>query len=65
MVDAVIDVFREEYETWEKGEDVKFVLCNRLLNEFSLLKKNYKKYTNGEFKVPENEDENEGSGDNS
>jgi len=59
MVDAVIDVFREEYETWEKGEDVKFVLCNRLLNEFSLLKKNYKKYTNGVFKVPENEDENE------
>ncbi len=59
MVDAVIDVFREEYETWEKEEDVKFVLCNRLLNEFSLLKKNYSKYTNSSFKVPENEEENE------
>ena len=45
MIDAVIDVFREEYKTWEKEEDVKFVLCGRLINEFDLLETNYTKYT--------------------
>ena len=44
MVDAVIDVFREEYSKWEKPEDVKFVLCNRLVDELTLLKRNYKFY---------------------
>ena len=44
MVDAVIDVFREEYSKWEKPEDVKFVLCTRLTDELNLLKKNYSKY---------------------
>ena len=44
MVDAVIDVFREEYSKWEKAEDVKFVLCNRLTDELNLLKRNYKWY---------------------
>ncbi len=44
MVDAVIDVFREEYTKWEKKEDVKFVLCTRLTDELNLLKRNYKYY---------------------
>lgn len=44
MVDAVIDVFREEYSKWEKEEDVKFVLCTRLTDELTLLKRNYKYY---------------------
>ena len=44
MVEAVIDVFREEYTKWEKEEDVKFVLCNRLTDELSLLQRNYHYY---------------------
>ena len=44
MVEAVIDVFREEYSKWEKAEDVKFVLCTRLTDELNLLKRNYKFY---------------------
>ena len=44
MVEAVIDVFREEYSKWEKSEDVKFVLCTRLTDELNLLKRNYKYY---------------------
>ncbi len=44
MVDAVVDVFREEYSKWEKAEDVKFVLCTRLTDELNLLKRNYKYY---------------------
>jgi hypothetical protein len=44
MVEAVIDVFREEYSKWEKREDVKFVLCNRLVDELTLLKRNYHFY---------------------
>ena len=44
MVDAVIDVFREEYSKWEKEEDVKFVLCTRLVDELTLLKRNYQYY---------------------
>ncbi len=44
MVEAVIDVFREEYSKWEKKEDVKFVLCNRLVDELNLLKRNYHFY---------------------
>ncbi|MBO5976483.1 MAG: hypothetical protein J6P94_04845, partial [Oscillospiraceae bacterium] len=44
MVEAVIDVFREEYSKWEKPEDVKFVLCTRLTDELNLLKRNYPFY---------------------
>jgi hypothetical protein len=44
MVEAVIDVFREEYTKWEKREDVKFVLCTRLTDELNLLKHNYHIY---------------------
>jgi hypothetical protein len=44
MVDAVIDVFREEFSKWEKKEDVKFVLCTRLVDELTLLKRNYQFY---------------------
>lgn len=60
MVDAVISVFREEYHTWEKEEDVKFVLCDRLINEFDLLKSNYHKYVeHPDINMPENENDNE------
>ena len=60
MVDAVIDVFREEYRTWEKEEDVKFVLCDRLINEFDLIQRNYDKYVNNEeINIPENINDNE------
>ena len=44
MVEAVIDVFREEYTKWEKAEDVKFVLCTRLTDELHLLQRNYHYY---------------------
>lgn len=44
MVEAVIDVFREEYSKWEKEEDVKFVLCTRLTDELNLLMRNYHYY---------------------
>lgn len=44
MVEAVIDVFREEYSKWEKEEDAKFVLCTRLTDELTLLKRNYQFY---------------------
>ena len=44
MVEAVIDVFREEYSKWEKPEDAKFVLCTRLTDELNLLKRNYDYY---------------------
>ena len=44
MVEAVIDVFREEYTKWEKPEDVKFVLCTRLTDELHLLQRNYHYY---------------------
>jgi len=60
MVEAVVDVFREEYETWEKEEDVKFVLCERLVNEYELITKNYQQYVNNEdIKVPESINDNE------
>ncbi|MBO4950822.1 MAG: hypothetical protein J6E38_07400 [Clostridia bacterium] len=60
MVDAVISVFREEYETWEKEEDVKFVLCDRLVNEFDLLQNNYHLYVeHPEINVPERIEDNE------
>ena len=52
MVEAVIDVFREEYSKWEKAEDVKFVLCNRLTDELTLLKRNYKFYMESELRAP-------------
>ena len=51
MVDAVIDVFREEYSKWEKEEDVKFVLCTRLVDELTLLKRNYQYYVE-ELRAP-------------
>ena len=44
MVEAVIDVLREEFSTWFAEKDVKFVLCTRLTDELNLLKRNYKYY---------------------
>ena len=44
MVEAVIDVFQEEYTRWEKQEDVKFLLCTRLADELNLLRRNYHYY---------------------
>ncbi len=51
MVEAVIDVFREEYNKWEKEEDAKFILCNRLVDELNLLKRNYQFYVD-ELRAP-------------
>ena len=42
MVNAVVDVFREELSLWEKPEDAKFILCNILKEQFDLLMENYK-----------------------
>ena len=44
MVEAVIDVLREEFTTWYAEKDVKFVLCTRLTDELNLLKRNYHVY---------------------
>ena len=44
MVEAVIDVLREEFSTWFAEKDVKFVLCTRLTDELNLLKRNYPYY---------------------
>ncbi len=52
MVDAVIDVLRGEYTKWEKPEDVKFVLCTRLVDELTLLERNYQFYIDEMHAVP-------------
>ena len=57
MVEAVIDVFREEYSKWEKEEDVKFVLCTRLVDELNLLKRNYHFYMEYLNAPPANENQ--------
>ncbi|MBQ5711462.1 MAG: hypothetical protein IIV61_02500 [Oscillospiraceae bacterium] len=44
LVDAVIKTFRDELETWESVNDVKFLLCNILKEQFLLLMANYGKY---------------------
>ena len=43
-MDAVIKTFRDELETWESVNDVKFLLCNILKEQFLLLMANYGKY---------------------
>lgn len=55
MVEAVVDVFNEEYSRWEKPEDVKFVLCTRLTDELNLLKRNYTHYVKYLNAPPANE----------
>ena len=44
LIDAVIDVFREELSIWEKSDDAKFILCDILKNQYDLLIENYVKY---------------------
>ncbi len=46
MVDAVIEVFREELCCWESENDAKFLLCDILRQQFDLLMENYPKYVN-------------------
>ena len=44
LVDAVIKTFRDELSTWESGNDVKFLLCKELKEQYFLLMENYAKY---------------------
>ena len=44
LIDAVIKTFRDELSTWESGNDVKFMLCDILKQQYFLLMENYAKY---------------------
>ena len=44
LVDAVIEVLKEELHIWEKAEDQKFLLCDLLGEQFELFMKNYKEF---------------------
>ena len=44
LVDAVIKTLRDELNTWERGNDAKFILCEVLVEQFKLLMENYKIY---------------------
>ncbi|MBQ2509703.1 MAG: hypothetical protein II529_02650, partial [Erysipelotrichaceae bacterium] len=44
IVDAVIDVLKNELTTWERGDDVPYRMCNLLRDQFNLLMDNYEKY---------------------
>lgn len=43
LVDAVIKTFHDELSTWESENDVRFLLCNILVEQFFLLMQNYGK----------------------
>lgn len=44
LVDAIIKTLRDELSTWENGNDVKFLLCKLLEQQYKLLLDNYEKY---------------------
>ena len=44
LVDAVIKTFHDELSLWENDEDVRFLLCEILKEQFLLLMENYRKY---------------------
>jgi hypothetical protein len=44
LVDAIIKTLRDELCTWENANDVKFLLCKLLEQQFTLLMDNYEKY---------------------
>lgn len=44
LVDSVINIFKDELETWEAGEDKKFQLCKILVKQYDLFIENFKKY---------------------
>ena len=44
LVEAVIRTFRDELTTWESENDVKFLLCDILTQQYFLLMENYGKY---------------------
>ena len=43
MVEAVIDVLRDELNMWEQPQDAKFLLCTELQKQFEKFLKNYEK----------------------
>ena len=44
MVDAVIKTFEDELMAWEDKDDVKFMLCKILQEQYDLMMDNYEKY---------------------
>ncbi|MBQ1826872.1 MAG: hypothetical protein II126_02770, partial [Erysipelotrichaceae bacterium] len=44
LVDAVIKTLEDELLRWEKADDAKFMLCEKLDEQFRLLMSNYDKY---------------------
>ncbi len=44
IVDAVIKTFEDELLVWEDKDDVKFILCNILNEQYNILMENYEKY---------------------
>ena len=44
LVDAIIKTLRDEVSTWENENDVKFLLCKVLEEQYNLLMDNYEKY---------------------
>ena len=44
LVDAIIKTLRDELCTWENENDVKFLLCQLLEQQYNLLMDNYEKY---------------------
>ena len=43
LVEAVIKTYQDELSTWESGNDVKFMLCDILKEQFFLLMDNFEK----------------------
>ncbi|MBR3594111.1 MAG: hypothetical protein IKL44_05505 [Clostridia bacterium] len=44
IIDAVIKTFEDELLMWEEKDDVKFVLCKILDEQYNILMENYEKY---------------------
>ncbi len=54
IIDAIIKTFEDELLQWENKDDVKFMLCKILEEQYNILMKNYKKYPKlqGGFESP-------------
>ena len=44
LVDSVVNIFKDELDKWESGEDKKFLLCKILVKQYDLFIENFKKY---------------------
>ena len=44
IVDAIIKTFEDELTQWEPKEDVKFLLCDILQEQYDIMMDNYKRY---------------------